>query len=186
VHGLIHLELQKFVSANFGAPAWDTLLANAGLAAEVYTPLSSYPDEHVGALVREAVKMTGTPAEALLESFGEALVPAYLSLYGSLLAPHWRTLDVLENTEQTIHRVVRKRHPGAEPPRLRAERTSAHEVVMTYDSPRRLCAVARGIARGVAKHFHEPLEMFERECMHRGAAACMIVFQVTGSRSLRA
>jgi len=184
VHGLIHLELQKFVSANYGAPAWNTLLANAGLGAEVYTPLASYPDEQVGALVREAVKLTGLPAETLLEAFGEALVPAYLSLYGSLIAPEWRTLEVLEHTEETIHRVVRKRHPGAEPPRLRTERTSGREVVMTYDSPRRLCAVARGIARGVAKHFQESIEIVDRECMHRGAPACLIVFKVAGGRSL--
>jgi len=184
VHGLIHLELQKFVTANFGAPAWEALLAKAGLGAEVYTPLASYPDEQIGALVREAVTMTGMPAESLLEGFGEALVPAYLTLYGSLVAPEWRTLDVLEHTEETIHRVVRKRHPGAEPPRLRTERISAREVVMTYDSPRRLCAVARGIARGVAKHFQEPLEIVDRECMHRGAPACLIVFKIATSRSL--
>src|SRR4051812_36680220 len=101
MHGLIHLELQKFVTQNFGQAAWAELTQRAGVGAEVYTPLGSYPDEHMAALVSEGCKLTGLSATELLERFGEFLVPAYLSLYGSLVAPGWRTLDMLENTEET-------------------------------------------------------------------------------------
>jgi hypothetical protein len=76
-------------------------------------------------------------------------------VYGPLLDSEWRTLDVIQHTEETIHRVVRMRQPGAAPPRLRVDRASPDEVAIHYDSPRRLCAVARGIVRGVAKHFGE-------------------------------
>ena len=177
MHGLIHLELQKFVEERFGAHTWSTLLHRAGLDAEIYTPLRSYPDEQILALVGEAEKLSGKSATALLEAFGEFLVPSYLSLYGNLLKAEWRTLDVLEHTEETIHRVVRMKHDGAAPPRLRAKRTRPDEVVMTYDSPRRLCAVARGIARGVAKKFKEMITIEDKRCMHRGDAACVIVFR---------
>jgi predicted hydrocarbon binding protein len=129
------------------------------------------------ALVGEAVTMTGVTATALLEQFGEALVPTYLSLYGNLLKAEWRTLEVIEHTEETIHRVVRMRHEGAQPPRLRAERTRPNEVVLTYDSPRKLCAVARGIVKGVAKQFKETVTIDERKCMHKGDPACVIVFR---------
>ncbi|HEX6766838.1 MAG TPA: heme NO-binding domain-containing protein [Polyangiaceae bacterium] len=177
MHGLIHLELQKFVESKLGAEAWGTLLKRANLASEVYTPLASYPDEQMLALVREAVGMSGLPPTALLEAFGEFLVPSYLAIYSSFLKSEWRTLDVLEHTEETIHRVVRMRHQGAEPPRLRAERTRPNEVVMTYDSPRRLCAVARGIARGIANKFDETITIEDRSCMHRGDPACILVFR---------
>jgi hypothetical protein len=177
MHGLIHLELQKFVEERFGAPTWATLLRRAGLDSEIYTPLRSYPDEQILGLVGEAEKLSGMSATALLEAFGEFLIPSYLALYGNLLKPEWRTLDILEHTEETIHRVVRMKHEGAAPPRLRAERTRPDEVVMTYDSPRRLCAVARGIARGVSKRFKEMLTIEDRKCMHRGDPACVIVFR---------
>ena len=177
MHGLIHLELQKFVEGRFGVDAWKTLVRRAHLDAEIYTPLRSYPDEQMLALVGEAVAMTGQSATSLLEAFGEFLVPTYLSLYGNLLKPAWRTLDVLEHTEETIHRVVRMRHEGAAPPRLKTERTRPDEVVLTYDSPRKLCAVARGIARGVSKKFVETLTVEDRRCMHRGDPACVIVFR---------
>src|SRR5262245_43860864 len=120
MHGLIHLELQRFVEERFGARAWTTLTQRANLASEIYTPLRSYPDEQMLALVGEAVTMTGKSATELLEAFGEFLVPTYLSLYGNLLKSDWKTLDVLEHTEGTIHRVVRLRHEGAAPPRLKA------------------------------------------------------------------
>jgi predicted hydrocarbon binding protein len=38
-----------------------------------------------------------------------------------------------------------------------------------------LCAVARGIVRGVAKHFGESVSITDRACMHRGDAECVIV-----------
>jgi hypothetical protein len=177
MHGLIHLELQKFVEERFGARAWSTLLRRAGLDSEIYTPLRSYPDEQILALVGEAEKLSGMSATALLEAFGEFLVPSYLALYGNLLKPEWRTLDIIEHTEETIHRVVRMKHEGAAPPRLRVERTRPDEVVMTYDSPRKLCAVARGIARGVSKRQREMLTIEDRKCMHRGDPACVIVFR---------
>lgn len=178
MHGLIHTALQKFVETQFGADVWKALLVRAGLEHEIFTPLQSYPDAQIVKLVAEAEAMSGTPAAALLEGFGEFLVPTYLSLYGALLKPEWRTLDVLENTEETVHRVVRMRNPGAKPPRLSVRRTAKDEVELTYNSERRLCAVARGIARGVAKQFSEAIQVTDRACMLRGDPACIMLFRL--------
>jgi len=175
---MIHTALQKYVETSFGLETWRTLLARTGLQATIFTPLGTYPDAQLAALVAETEALSGIPAATLLEGFGEFLVPTYLTLYGSLLKPEWRTLEVLENTEETVHRVVRMRNPGAEPPRLRVRRTAPDEVELTYDSARKLCAVARGIARGVAKQFEEPLQVRDRSCMLRGDPACVILFRV--------
>jgi len=177
MHGIIHVELRRFVTERYGEQAWRTLTERTGLAQEIFTPLSSYPDEYVVNLVTQGAALTGLSVADLLEAFGAFLAPSYLKLYGSLLKPEWRTLDVIEHTEETIHRVVRLRQPGALPPRLKAERIEPNHVVVHYDSPRRLCAVARGIARGLAAHFGERLEIQEFECMHLGAAACRLSFR---------
>lgn len=183
MHGLIHTALQKYVEASFGPETWKKLLARTGLENELFTPLGTYPDAQIAAIVAEAEVVSGIPAATLLEGFGEFLVPTYLSLYGSLLKPEWRTLDVIENTEETVHRVVRMRNPGAEPPRLRVERTAKDEVVLTYDSARKLCAVARGIGRGVAKQFEESISIRDKSCMLKGDPVCVIAFRLrTGSQ----
>ena len=175
MYGIIHLELQKFVEQQHGPEAWQTLAQRAGIQGHIYMPMQSYPDDHIAAVLREGSQMTGLPATSLLEAFGEYLVPTYLRIYGKLLKPTWRTLEVIENTEQTIHRVVRKQHPDAAPPELVVERTSHGTVVITYSSARRLCAVARGITRGVAAHFGEIVHITEPKCMHRGDTVCSIV-----------
>lgn len=174
MHGIIHVQLQKFVEGQHGAPAWRELCRRAGLDRTIFTAIEVYPDDQLVRLVSEAVGMTGVPAEQLLESFGEFLVPTYLGVYGALVRPEWQTLDVLEHTENTIHRVVRKRQPGAEPPELKVTRVSSGEVLVLYASKRRLCAVARGIIRGVALHYEERIAIVESTCMHRGSEACRL------------
>jgi len=183
MHGIIHLELQNFVVQQHGEAAWRALTDAAGLSNEIYTPLRSYPDEQLIALVGAAVQLTGADTTALLEAFGEFLAPRYLALYGKLLKPEWRTLDVLEHAENTIHRVVRMREAGALPPRLQAQRVSPTAVRINYDSPRKLCAVARGIARGIGAHFKEKLSISDEQCMHRGDRACVMLFTLVEGSS---
>lgn len=175
MHGIIHLELEKFVVTTLGRDVWDELLVQTNLRDRLYLPVQAYPDDDIVRIIGAAVKTTGKPPADILDAFGEFLVPTYLSVYGALLDPSWRTLDVIEHTEETIHRVVRMRQPGAAPPRLRVERTSATAVAITYDSPRKLCALARGIVRGIATHFRESVSVTERKCMHRGDPHCLLV-----------
>jgi hypothetical protein len=179
VHGIIHLELQRFVITGFGADAWPVLLQRAGLGSRVYNATQAYDDSEIVRLVTAAVQLSGKPATEILEAFGSFLAPVYLSRFGSLVKSSWRTLDLIEHTEETIHKIVRIREPAALPPRLHVERTGPNEVVIHYDSPRRLCAVARGIVWGVARHFEEAIELDEVQCMHKGAASCILMIRQT-------
>jgi hypothetical protein len=174
MHGVIFLELRKFVGARLGDHAWDGLLQQAGLGGQVYLAVKEYPDSDALKLVETACAITGKPASALLEDFGAFSVPDLLQFYGSQLDPAWKTLDVIENTEETIHKVVRRRNPGARPPKLRCERLSPREVVLHYTSSRRMCSLARGICRGLGAHFGEQVEIEEPTCMLTGAPECRI------------
>jgi predicted hydrocarbon binding protein len=100
-----------------------------------------------------------------------------MNMYKHLIPGDWKTLDVIEKTEETIHHVVRVQTPGAKPPVLRTVRRSEDEVVLIYGSPRKLCALAIGIARGVAKQFNETIEVTQTKCMHNGAPHCELVFR---------
>ena len=176
MHGTIFVELQKYVQTKLGTEAWITLKREAGVTrTEPYDPFQTYPDEEVGALVGTASRITGTPAQALLEDFGEFIAPDLLDMYWGVIAPEWRTLDVLENTERTIHDVVRINQQGATPPYLHATRTAPDEVTILYTSPRRMCAVAKGIARGIAWHYNETISVDDPRGMLRGDDDCFLV-----------
>jgi len=109
-----------------------------------------------------------------VEEFGEFLVPGLVELYASLISPDWRTLDLIEHVEQSIHVVVRKRDPLAKPPEIVAQRVSPGEVVVTYRSPRKLCSLAKGTIKGVAKRYKEQVEITETSCMLSGAPECKL------------
>lgn len=177
MHGIILSELKRFVVARQGEETWVRLLQEAGRPTAAYLANEVYPDEDVVALVGAAAALTGRPVPAILEDFGEYIAPHLIEIYGAIMRPSWRTLDIIEMAEEHVHRVVRMKNPGAEPPELRCARVSADEVVLTYASKRRLCAVAKGIGRGLAIHFGERIEISESACMHGGAAACVISFK---------
>ena len=177
MHGIVFTELEKFVSTNHGASGWAELTKRVGLAGKMYLPVNEYPDSEIKALVTEASAMTGQSAAAILESFGEFITPSLLKMYGHLLSPAWTALDVIQNTEGTVHTVVRVRNPGARPPQLRARRSSPEEVVLVYSSPRQMCFLAIGIGRGLARHFKENVSIHQTRCMHKGDAQCEIVYR---------
>ncbi len=174
MHGAIFSELQKFATGAFGVDVWRQICETAGLGPRVYLPVTTYPDEEAIALVSAASQLSGKPAGELLGGFGEYLVDPLIQIYGSLIRPEWRTLDVLEHTESTIHRIVRLREPDSTPPELACQRVSAGQVVIRYGSARRLCPLAIGLIRGVARHYSERIEIRETACMNAGAPACEI------------
>lgn len=180
MHGIIFAELKRFVDQGLGAEAWGRVLTHAGIENRTFMTFQEYPDAELAALVRAASGLTGKPADVLLESFGEFMVPDLLAMYGSLLDARWKTLDVIEHTEETIHQVVRRRNPGARPPELRCDRPGPREVLIHYTSHRRMCAVAKGIARGLARHYGEAITISEGTCMHRGSQECLISVRASG------
>lgn len=172
MHGFIFSELRKYADTRIGSGAWNRLLQSAGLGNKLYLPIQEYPDSDAVALVGAAAAETGMSQEEILEDFGRFLAPSLHGLYRTLVDPEWKTLDLLEHTEHTIHSVVRARNPGARPANLQAVRLSPEVVDLTYSSQRRLCPVAKGIIQGMAAHYGEDIVITETACMHQGAEAC--------------
>ena len=132
----------------------------------------------MASLVAGAVRVTGLPRAELLEDFGRFVAPTLIMVYKSMIKPGWRTLDLIEHTEESIHTVLRARDDATEPPRLSVQRDGPRVAVLTYRSHRRLCAMAKGIAHGVADHYGERLGITEEACMARGALSCTLRLQV--------
>ena len=177
MHGIIFAELQNYAETKHGQGTWNALLRKAGLENRVYLPIKEYPDAEVVALVGAASSMTGLSIAEVLENFGEFIAPSLMKMFGHLLLPNWKTIDVIDHTEGTVHTLVRVKNPGAKPPQLRTVRRGSDEVVLVYTSPRQMCALAIGIGKGLAKHFKETITVKQTTCMHNGAPKCEIVFR---------
>jgi hypothetical protein len=174
MHGIIFAELQKYAQSSFGPKAWGRVVEEAKVPRGTYLASNTYADSELVALVAAASTISGIPAPKLLFGFGEFIVPDLLKIFGAFVQPEWTALDLLEHTETVIHRSVRLHDPSAAPPLLRISRTSPREVEIRYSSPRRLCAVARGIIQGVGKHYGTSLAVDEPTCMMTGNPECLL------------
>jgi hypothetical protein len=175
MHGIVFGELKQYVTARLGAPAWNELLADAAIGPKLYLAIQEYPDEELGAILQAACARTGLTAAAVLQDFGDFIGPHLMHMYRMYILPEWKTLDVIEHTEERIHKMVRVQHRGARPPYLSTTRRSDTELVIHYSSVRRLCAFAKGIAMGIARHYGETVEVRDLTCMQKGAATCEIL-----------
>ena len=54
MHGSICLIVKKFVDTRFGGQTWQTILNNAGCSDLVISPIETYPDEAVMAILESA------------------------------------------------------------------------------------------------------------------------------------
>lgn len=161
MHGVVLTKLKAFVEKNFDENTWQAILVEADMPDAVFVPIRMYPDEQLGAIAAAAVKLSGMPPNELLESFGRFLAPHLKEMYAALIPKSWRTEELLLHVEDTIHRVVRMKNPGAEPPRLQFTSLGDGELQLDYTSKRRMEARARGIMIGIAEGYDEALDITE-------------------------
>jgi predicted hydrocarbon binding protein len=180
VNGIVFIEIGKFARSRLGDQAWPQVVAQAGVPSRIYYRVADYPDEEAAALLSALSAMLQEPVAAVLESLGEFIAPDLIRMAQFWIKPEWKTVDLIANTESTIHELLRKEGSRVDPPRLQCRVTGPREVVVIYDSPRRMCALAKGIIVGVAAHYEEQVAVRQPVCMLEGAPRCELVVTVLG------
>lgn len=176
MHGIVLKGLKDFVVSEYDREAWQAIQQEAGVGRTVYVPLTEYEDADVLALVGAASELTGTDVPTLLDEFGRFLVPPLVETYGVHVDEDWTGLELLANVEEYIHTALRaKQLSSFTPPNLHAEWEGSDQVRITYGSDRELCALAKGLIRGVGAHYGEPLVLEEPSCMLDGDERCEIL-----------
>ncbi len=172
MHGIFLAELQMFAETRIGRVPWAKAVRATGASTDFYAYAETYPDRDAVLLLDAITVLSGRSRREVLEDFGRFLAGSLVRFYRTLLDPTWRTLDLVENVESVIHRLVRLRSPGASPPRLVVAREAQDVMVIEYSSERRLCALIPGLLTGVADHYGERLAVTEPRCVAHGAPRC--------------
>lgn len=183
MHGLIFFFIQKFadslaVRLSSTAAVGGTATGSAA-GRDRFLPSGVYPDADAVALLGSIAAARSEPLGDTVTAFGEFLAPHLVKVAGTLVDPAWRTLDLVEHTEDLIHAMVRTTQPGAEPPVLEAARIAPQELHLVYTSRRRLCGLATGLLRGLARHYGEAVDIEEPSCLLRGDPFCSFVIRTT-------
>lgn len=176
MHGLIFFYLHKFAE-RFPAVASSWTAASTSSVSLTHLPSVVYPDADAVAMLQEIAADAGRPIGEIVTEFGEFLAPHLLKVATPHVEPGWKTLDLVEHTEALIHTMIRTNSPGAAPPVLETFRAQPDELHLVYSSKRRLCSLATGLIRGLARHFDEQILIEEPSCMHRGDPFCSFVLR---------
>lgn len=170
--GVIFNLLEQTVAEQLGNGIWDDLLDATGLEG-AYTSLGSYPDSEIMALVDAAASAKGkTPAE-ILRWFGTQAIPLLAVKYPAFFEGQPDARNFLLSVNGIIHPEVRKLYSGAGCPHFNfGEQAGA--LIIGYNSPRKLCALAHGFIDGSAAYYRESITVEHRTCMHDGAETCQM------------
>lgn len=161
MHGLIFHELRSYVNQTASVGTWSTITDNAGLKGKMYLQVQIYPDHEFETLIEEGQKVIGISREDLLIAFGKYIMPKLLRIFGQVILPEWKLMDVLEHTENVIHKAVRQYDKNAHPPYLECKRVGANEVKVYYNSPRNMLGFGKGLILGLSNHYKETVSITE-------------------------
>jgi hypothetical protein len=169
VHGLIFISFRDYLASVHGAALEEAVLAGE----PVYLLSEAYPDDRFRTVVERACQMTGLERDALLRDFGAFTAErTFARLYPALFDLSSSARDFLLTVERPIHELVRVAIPNALPPELAVSELDGRRITIHYASPRRMCALLRGLVEGTARHYRERVRLEEKTCMHRGDGAC--------------
>lgn len=169
MHGVIFNSLHDYLVAEHGRSVAAAVFAGEG----EFGNGEAYADEGLSRLVDLAAAETRRERDEILFELGVFTAETtFARLYPGFFAAEPSARAFLLTVERRIHEVVRATIPYAGPPRLGIEPLGADRLSITYDSPRRLCVLLRGLAEGAARHYGQHAELEELTCMLRGDAAC--------------
>ncbi len=171
--GIVFNVLEEVVVANHGEAVWDDLLDAAG-SDGVYTSLGSYPDDQIMRLVQAASDKLGLPPAEVVRWFGRQAIPRFAERYPEFFTAYTSTRPFVLALNTIIHPEVRKLYTGAQCPEFDFEEAADGTLLIGYQSPRKLCALAHGFMEGTADHYRETIEVEHLKCMHRGDASCLM------------
>lgn len=151
MYGMVNKAIEGLVTEQFGEETWTRILAEAGVDGAGFIGMDPYPDEVTYALVGAASRVLETPADALLEAFGEYWTRYVGSQgYGSLMALEGRDLGEFLRDLDDMHARISMTMPELNPPAFTVEDGDDGEYILHYYSDRAgLGPMVVGLLRGL-------------------------------------
>lgn len=158
--GVVFTELSEFVEGALGFDMADGMMEAAkAKGGGVYTQAGTYPFEELVAMVVYLSEQTGKSVGELLFIFGRHLFTKLVLINPDFARQNTTTFDFIAAVDRVIHVEVKKLYPKAELPKFSVESQSSEELVLLYESEKKLEELAKGLMVGCADHFGEEIEI---------------------------
>ena len=175
--GVVFNLLEVLVRREFGDEEWPRVARDAEVDSS-FTEAGNYPDASLRRLIVEVGKRARkTPGEAL-QWFGRHSMPLLHTMYPGFFDKQNSARDFVLTLNDIIHPEVRRLYPDADVPWFDFDtRCGPNELILGYQSPRKLCLLAHGFVEGAADYYGETVDVEQTQCMHRGDAKCVFRLQ---------
>ncbi len=158
--GVVFTEFLDYVEARFGDRMADDIIESSPLASGgAYTSVGTYSHGEMVMLCEALSDRTGVPVPELVTDFGERLSESFARDFPHFFQRAGNLFDFLASIEDHIHVEVRKLYPDAELPRFIVEKRTASQLVLHYESPRKMGHLSAGLIAGSARQFGVPVEV---------------------------
>ena len=161
MYGLVNQAVEGLVRRNFGDETWFKIKDRAGVEEDLFLSNQGYPDEVTYNLVGAASEVLETPAEDILNAFGEYWVLETATKgYGDLMDAAGDNLADFLTYLPNFHTRVKLIFPDLRPPSFTVTDVAGNRLVLHYFSDREgLQAFVVGLVYGLGKRFGTPAEV---------------------------
>jgi len=180
MYGVMFGFLREYVIKKHGGEeTWRSLLKASGESAyKMHFATKDYPDAEIVAIATSAATALKMPLADVLEDFGSYVGPRLIEFYHPYIENNDQDVfSIVQYAGGHIHDQLHEHNPERKPPQLSADIIDPEHMTAHYKSERKLCAVVRGVLRGLGEKLGEGLYITETQCMHNGADECR--FDVT-------
>ena len=179
--GIVFNIFSDLVVEKFGMQMLNDIIADVKPeSGGIYTSINTYDDQEMFHLVGALSVRTKIAINDLIHVYGEYMFPLLAKKHHDFVAGHNDVFSLLKTLNDVIHVQVLKLYPDAVVPDIQCEHSVEQipdQMILSYTSPRKLCALAEGLITGAATYFNQPLAITHSVCMHEGAPQCQLILK---------
>lgn len=171
--GIFFSLLQGYVEKHYDPILWKENLKKNGLSeVKLYFNNMEYPEPEFFNMVTYISKEVGHSKESFLEELGLYMGSHILGQYKAAFNPEWKSFEVIEHIEEFNEHIMQNEADPQHVGKLSCEKIDENHLVVTYESPRQLCFLVKGILKSIALHYKELITIQHHECVLRGGPNC--------------
>lgn len=173
--GAVFIALNEMIESQYGINTWEELLDEVKPPSNgIYTSTEDYSDDEMTQFVLAISKKLSLESSQVTRLFGKFLFTELNKKYGIFTKLSSSLFEFLVSIENVIHKEVRKLYTNPNLPTLACEIKNENEIIVTYQSPRKLCFLAEGLMFGAANYYKENVVIDHTQCMHDGFDTCTL------------
>lgn len=180
MQGFVFSEFQEYVQRTYGFETWDHVAKKVNIEGKNYSLFQTYPTQELEQVITTLSLAIDKPYYEIMEEFGAFTAPKLWRICKRMIPSKWDLIDLLENLLGFTNKLLAHAISGTEaPPTMRCTKNSENQVTIFYYSPRKMCALGKGIVKGLGKQYECEVSVREPKCLLKGDPECEIIFTVT-------